>query len=300
MKALLKKYKARLLLVERLSRQSAATYYSEIKTFLAWLGEKGGDVQSAVQSADASVLIDYLAERESKDKISGRSLAKAISALRSFFRFVIESGIRLDNPAALLESPKKKASLPSVLSKEDVDALLGKIGTTTSAGLRDRALFELVYSSGLRISEAVSLNVQDIFFEEEVLKARGKGSKERLVPFGERAKKWLKEYLAAARPSLLKKDKATDALFLGRTGKRLGRKGIWKNYKKFALLNGTNSKLHSLRHSFATELLAGGADLRSVQELLGHSSISTTQIYTHVDTSRLKNEHQKYMPPLGV
>jgi len=295
MDGLLRKYKARLLMVERLSGLSAVTYFFEVRKFLEWLGGNGGDVRTA----EAPVLAAYLAAREAADGISGASLAKAIAALRSFFRFVIESGLRADNPAALLEGPGKKERLPDVLSKESVDSLLGQIDTGSAAGIRDRALVELIYSSGLRISEASALNVQDIYFEEGVLRVRGKGSKERLVPFGGSAEKWLKGYLAEARPLLLK-NKVTDALFLTRTGSRLGRKGIWKNYKKIAALNGTNSKVHSLRHSFATELLAGGADLRSVQELLGHSDISTTQIYTHLDTSRLKNEHRKYMPVLGV
>jgi integrase/recombinase XerD len=163
--------------------------------------------------------------------------------------------------------------------------------------VRDRALFELVYSSGLRVSEAVTLDLGDVFFKESVLRVMGKGSKERLVPFGGEAASALKRYLAESRPVLLGARRSS-ALFVTRMGKRLGRKGIWKNYKALAALNGTSSRLHTLRHSFATELLAGGADLRSVQELLGHRDITTTQIYTHVDVSRLREEHRKYMPEL--
>jgi integrase/recombinase XerD len=196
--------------------------------------------------------------------------------------------------------------IPEVLSRDEVDKLLSVIDTRSATGLRDRALFELVYSSGLRISEAVHLNLNDVFFKEGVLRVVGKGSKERLAPFGSEASKWLKDYLGSSRPVLLGAKVAvgvgagTNALFVTRRGERLGRKGIWKNYRALAGMNGTSSKLHALRHSFATELLQGGADLRSVQELLGHSDISTTQIYTHVDTSRLKSQHGKYMPTLGV
>jgi integrase/recombinase XerD len=158
-------------------------------------------------------------------------------------------------------------------------------------------LYELIYSAGLRISEAVRLNTEDIFLSENMAKVTGKGNKERLVVFGPDALHWIKRYLKEARPQLLGIRK-TKALFLGRSGKRLSRKGIWKNYKPIAINAGLSTKLHTMRHTFATELLAGGADLRSVQELLGHAEISTTQIYTHIDSSRLRDSHNKYLPRL--
>jgi integrase/recombinase XerD len=279
--------------VERLSRLSVETYLAEIRRFIDYAGE-------GAVAADSAALTRYLDERAVQDGIGPRSAAKAIAALRSFFRFVIDEGLRKDNPAGLLETPRREERLPEALPGEAVDALLALIKTDTPAGLRDRALFELVYSSGLRVSEAVGLDIDDCFFDEALVRVTGKGGKERFVPFGSAAETALRAYLNEARPHFLKTGRKSNALFLNRMGRRLGRKGIWKNYAALAAQNGVSSKLHSLRHSFATELLAGGADLRSVQELLGHADIATTQIYTHVAVSRLEEEHKKYMPRLEM
>jgi integrase/recombinase XerD len=291
-KALIEQYRSRLVSVERLSRLSVETYLAEIRRLLDYSGE------AEAGSADSAMLTRYLDQRMRRDGIDGRSAAKAIAALRSFYRFLIDSGLRKDNPASLLEAPRRQLRLPEALPAESIDALLSLIDTGAPAGLRDRALFELVYSSGLRVSEAVSLNIDDCFFNEAVVRVTGKGRKERLVPFGSAAEEALLRYLREGRPSLLKAGRKSNALFLNRLGQRLSRKGIWKNYAALAARNGTSSKLHALRHSFATELLSGGADLRSVQELLGHADISTTQIYTHVAVSSLEEAHKKYMPRL--
>jgi integrase/recombinase XerD len=180
-----------------------------------------------------------------------------------------------------------------------VEEMLNSVDTKGPLGIRDRTIFELIYSAGLRVSEVVSLNVVDIFFEEGIARVTGKGSKERLVIFGEEAEKWLKRYLLESRAELLGPRRSA-ALFVGRTGKRLSRKGIWKNYERVTTQMGMSSRLHSLRHSFATEMLSGGADLRSVQELLGHADLSTTQIYTHVDHSMLKEQHRRHIPELKL
>ncbi|GMO46618.1 MAG: site-specific tyrosine recombinase [Termitinemataceae bacterium] len=298
----LKAYRSRLLAVERKAILSVETYCSEMRFFLLWAGKHNISPSSATEND----LVLYLCERaqgifctgSDKNEINARSTAKAISALRSFFRFVIAKGYRKDNPAALLQAPKRQMSLPDVLPLETVDAMLALVKTDTANGIRDAALYELVYSSGLRVSEAVSLNVDDIFFDEAILRVTGKGSKQRLVPFGARAETALKRYFSEARPLLLGK-KQSVALFINRLGGRLSRKGIWKNYAALSKQNGTGTKLHTLRHSFATELLNGGADLRSVQELLGHSNLATTQIYTHVLPSKLKEAHDKFMPDIG-
>jgi integrase/recombinase XerD len=294
--SLLEAYRARLLTVERAAPLTVETYLFEIRRFLAYLNKNEEDVEG-IRRAGAPLLSDYLETRRVKDGIDRRSTAKALAALRSFFRWTIETGLRVDNPAALLETPKKTERLPVTLCRDKVDRLLAGIDISSAVGLRDRALFELIYSSGLRISEASALDVQDVFFAEGIVQVRGKGSKERLVPFGEEAKTWLKAYLRTGRPELLGA-KRSPALFLARRGARIGRKGIWKNYKGYAVREGAVSKVHALRHSFATELLAGGADLRSVQELLGHSDITTTQIYTHLDRARLKEAHRKHLPAL--
>jgi integrase/recombinase XerD len=178
-----------------------------------------------------------------------------------------------------------------------VDRLLALIDTRSPLGIRNRALYELIYSAGLRVSEAVALNTRDLFLSEKMTRVTGKGRKERLVVFGPDAVFWLRRYLTEVRP-FLAGHRQSPALFVTRSGKRLSRKGIWKNYAALATEAGISSRLHTLRHTFATDLLAGGADLRSVQELLGHADISTTQVYTHVNASLLKENHRRYLPRL--
>ena len=290
---LLERYYSWLLALERRSRLTAETYRLEIRRFLGWLAGE----HIPLLGVDPSSLTAYLDFRRSHDGIDPRSTAKAISALRSFFRYTVDEGFRQDNPAAVLEAPRRRVHLPEVLDRDRVDRLLALVPTDTPLGLRNRTLFELIYSAGLRVSEAVSLNTGDLDFTQSMARVVGKGNKERLALFGEEAAAWLKRYLAEARPHLAGKVRSP-ALFIGKTGKRLSRKGMWKNYMKLAGLAGLSSKLHTLRHSYATELLAGGADLRSVQELLGHADITTTQIYTHVDVSLLRESHRRYLPEL--
>ncbi|MDR3160402.1 MAG: tyrosine recombinase [Spirochaetaceae bacterium] len=291
--SLLEGYAARLLALERRSPSTAETYRLEIRRFLGWLEEK----HIPLSEAGSLSLAEYLDFRGSYDGLDPRSTAKAISALRSFFRYTVDEGFRQDNPAAILEPPGRRIHLPEVLDRERVDRLLSLVPTDTPLGLRNRTLFELIYSAGLRVSEAVSLNTGDLDFTQGLARVVGKGNKERLAPFGAEAAGWLKRYLAEARPRLAGKVRSP-ALFIGKTGKRLSRKGMWKNYMRTAKGAGLSSKLHTLRHSYATELLAGGADLRSVQELLGHADITTTQVYTHVDVSLLRESHRRYVPEL--
>ncbi|MCL2232349.1 MAG: tyrosine-type recombinase/integrase [Treponema sp.] len=291
---LLERYHSRLIALERRAPLTAETYRFEINRFLDWLaGEKLSLEETALTDVTR-----YLAYRRSVDGLDSRSVAKAISALRSFFRFLQEDGLNGSaHFVSLLQIPRRADRLPLVHSKEDVDRLFSLIDTASPLGIRNRALYELVYSAGLRISEAVSLNTERLFLSKFLARVRGKGSKERIVIFGPEAAHWLKRYIDEARPVLLKQ-RNSKALFINRSGKRLSRKGIWKNYCALAIEAGLGTKLHTLRHSFATELLAGGADLRSVQELLGHADISTTQIYTHIDQSRLRENHRKYLPSL--
>ncbi len=291
--AIMERYHSRLLALERRAPLTAETYETEVRHLLEWIELNDLDLMCI----DGTGISGYLDHRRVQDGLDSRSIAKAISALRSFFRFMADENLRPDNPVLILETPRRSMHLPSVLSREAVERMLETVDPGTPIGLRDRTIFELIYSAGLRVSEAVTLNVQDIFFEKGIARVRGKGSKERLVPFGEEAEKWLRLYLLDSRPKLAGAVR-TPALFIGRTGKRLSRKGIWKNYSAIAGIAGTSSKLHTLRHSYATELLAGGADLRSVQELLGHADLKTTQIYTHVDVSLLRENHRRFMPKL--
>jgi integrase/recombinase XerD len=291
---LLERYYSRLVALERRAPLTADTYRFEIRRFLDWLDEEG----LSLNEAGLSDVTRYLSHRRSADGIDSRSVAKAISALRSFSRFLEDDGNHGSTDfASLLQIPRRQDRLPEVHLKEDVDRLLSLIETESPLGIRNRALYELIYSAGLRISEAVSLNTQDVFLSKNLARVTGKGSKERLVIFGPDAAFWLKRYMNEGRPRLLE-GRSGKALFVNRDGKRLSRKGIWKNYSILAIQAGLSTKLHTLRHSFATELLAGGADLRSVQELLGHAEISTTQIYTHIDQARLKDSHRKYLPNL--
>lgn len=292
---------SRLIAQERRSPLTAETYRMEARRFLDWLAAEGLELELV----DSSGLSRYLDRRRKIDRIDSRSTAKAISALRSFFRFTMDESIRADNPAAVLEMPRQPLRLPEVLSRETVERLLNVVDSETPLGLRDRTIFELIYSAGLRVSEAVSLDLRDLELPDPVsgaaggiARVRGKGNKERLVVFGDVAAFWLRRYLKESRPTLVK-HRHSRALFVGRSGKRLSRKGIWKNYARSTSLAGTSSHLHALRHSFATELLSGGADLRSVQALLGHSDLATTQIYTHVDVSLLRESHRKFLPRLG-
>ncbi len=295
-KELLTKFCSRIIAIERKAQLTKECYRFEISCFLDFLEAE----KKNLAEVDASFLSAYLAMRRSADKIDSRTTAKAISALRSFFRFAFDERLVNDNPAFILESPKHSRRLPEVMDKETVETLLDNVNTKTYTGLRDKCLYELVFSAGLRVSEVSGLNIKDIDLEGGVAKVTGKGSKERIAVFGKEASERLKDYLLNVRPKLAGKTNKSKALFLSRNGKRLSRKGIWKNYAKAAALAGTSSRLHTLRHSFATGLLAGGADLRTVQELLGHADLATTQIYTHIDVNALRENHRRFLPRLNV
>jgi integrase/recombinase XerD len=229
--------------------------------------------------------------------ISQRSKARKLAAFRSFFKF-LERVEKMDsNPASRVRLPKVKAGLPKVLSCAEVEALLEKPDTARPLGLRDKAMFELLYATGLRVSELAELRITQVHLEPGYVVIRGKGDKERLVPLGEWASEALKAYLRDGRPRLLKEAQAKE-VFLNRNGSGLSRQGIWKIIKQYALEAGIQRTMspHVLRHSFATHLLENGADLRSLQVMLGHANISTTQIYTHVAQTRLKEIHRKHHP----
>ncbi|MFW5814328.1 MAG: site-specific tyrosine recombinase XerD [Spirochaetota bacterium] len=274
----------------RLSRGSVSTYVRDCRGFLVWLEENG----TTAQDVATTQIIDYLIARQQEDGIDQRTIAKTISALRSLFHYLVLEGEREDNPATLVEVPRMAHRVPGVLDLEEVERLLAAIEVDGPLGLRDRALFELIYSCGLRISEAVELTVDRVYLAERLIRVRGKGDRERLVPMGEHALHWLRRYLDEARGKLAKRPE--NALFLNNRGQQLSRKGMWKRFREIVAKAGVDAKVHTLRHSFATHLLEGGADLRAVQELLGHADISTTQIYTHVDRDELATYHADFHP----
>jgi integrase/recombinase XerD len=276
-----------------LSPTTIATYVAEARAFEAFLAQCG----RTADQADVQDVEEYLAERRLR-RIDPRTLAKAASAIRAFYRFLVLEGRMAANPARLVDAQRSSMKIPRYLPAEDIEKLLDACDPSQVLGIRDRALFELIYSCGLRVSEAVGLTVDRISLKESALRVMGKGSKERMVPLGERAKEQIRRYLSEGRPSLCA-HRPADELFLGRGGKKLSRKTVWKTFKKLALAAGLEAKVHTLRHSFATHMLQGGADLRSVQELLGHADIGTTQIYTHVSQEMLKKTHEEFHPRGG-
>jgi integrase/recombinase XerD len=277
----------------RLSQTTVATYTTETRAFLSFL-EGQGKSAAAAEAVDVSA---WLVSRQVQN-IDARTLAKAASAIRAFFRFLILEGLMGSNPARLVDAPRVAMRIPRYLRAEEIELLLDACEAAQPLGIRDRALFELIYSCGLRVSEAVCLTIERVSLEQGVVRVLGKGSRERMVPMGERAKRDLQRYLAETRPALSAR-KPTSILFLGRGGRKLSRKTVWKAFKRLALKAGLEGKVHSLRHSFATHLLQHGADLRSVQELLGHVDIGTTQIYTHVSQEALKRTHEAFHPRGG-
>lgn len=270
---------------------TVSAYTADARAFIAFLDAAGKS------PADAAIgdVAAWAAARQLHGA-EARTLAKANSALRSLYRFLADEGLVGSNPARLLDAPRVPMRIPRCLAPEEVDRLLAGADLSDPVGLRDAALFELVYSCGLRASEAVDLTAGRVSLEEGIVRVMGKGSRERLVPMGGRAKVAMARYLAEARPVLARAGRPSDALFLGRLGRKLSRKTVWRAFKRLAALAGLEAKVHTLRHSFATHLLSGGADLRSVQELLGHADIATTQIYTHVSQDALRRVHNTLHP----
>ncbi|MCI6592036.1 MAG: tyrosine recombinase [Spirochaetia bacterium] len=285
---LLNQFYTDLLLVKRDSEQTAITYKISAEEFLNWL------VTEHIKLKDVSVqnLLYYIIKRK-EDGCSELTIAKDISGLRAFGDYLERKGMWSENPAMELDKPKAARNLPKVLSIEQIDSLLDSIDKTSLSGKRDDALFELVYSCGLRISEVCTLKLANLHLEERLILVHGKGDKERLVPFGDRAYEKILVYLNEVRPELVKGRNVAE-LFVNYRGEPISRKGVWKRFKELEALSGVEAKVHTLRHSFATHLLQGGADLRSVQELLGHSDLSTTTIYTHVTDKQLEEAHEKY------
>ena len=279
-----------LILVKRTSEQTAATYKLSAKDFLLWLQSE----HIKLNSVTPKELTFYFASRKVTD-VTELTLAKDMSALRALGDYLVRKNYWKENHMLLLDRPKIHREIPKVLDINQIEKLLGAIDTTTLLGQRDDALFELIYSCGLRISEACDLTTTHVHLNEHLILVHGKGDKERLIPFGGKAEEKLTNYIKNVRP-LLVKEKVVPQLFVNYKGDPISRKGVWKRFQELEVISGVDSKVHTLRHSFATHLLAGGADLRSVQELLGHSDLSTTQIYTHVTDCQLENIHEKYFP----
>ncbi|MGB1541317.1 MAG: site-specific tyrosine recombinase XerD [Cycloclasticus sp.] len=269
-----------------LSDNTLAAYKTDINLFSKWLKKRHKSLLS-VEPSDVSL---YLADRLGQG-ISARSSARLLSSLKRFYIFLIREGRLSEDPTVSIAAPKLGRSLPATLSETDVDDLLAAPDTSTALGYRDRAMLEVLYASGLRVSELVGLKLSEINFRQGVLRVMGKGNKDRLVPIGEEAiiEQWRLEILG---------DKKTEVVFPTNRGAGMTRQGFWHIIKRYATHSGINKEVspHVLRHAFATHLLNNGADLRVVQLLLGHSDLSTTQIYTHIAKERLKDIHEKFHP----
>lgn len=280
-----------------LSENTLAAYRTDLKKFVSWIASKSSEqLQDRLIHADRKMIMAYLSELEHQ-AISSRSRARLLSSLRRFYAYLLREKIIEIDPVALIDAPKLGRSLPKTLTEEDVEALLMAPDTSSLLGLRDRVLFEVLYATGLRVSELVELLLNQVNLQQGVIRVTGKGNKERLVPLGEEAIAWLTEYISHARADLLN-GKVSDALFVTKRGGAMTRQAFWYLIKRYATLANIEPTIspHTLRHAFATHLLNHGADLRVVQMLLGHSDLSTTQIYTHVAKARLKSMHEDHHP----
>ena len=276
-----------------LSDNTLAAYRNDLNQFALWLEQ---NKVSNLLSAERAQLMDYLALRSEQQR-SPRSSARLLSSLRRFYTWCRREHLIEEDPTRLLAAPKLGRSLPDTLSEEEVEKLLDAPDCKTSRGLRDRSMLEMLYATGLRVTELVSLQLHQVNLRQGVVRVTGKGQKERLVPMGEVAIDWLRRYLQEARPELAVAD-MSEALFLTNRKSSMTRQAFWYLIKRYARQVGIQAPLspHTLRHAFATHLLNHGADLRAVQMLLGHSNISTTQIYTHVARARLQALHAQHHP----
>ncbi len=291
--ALIEQFRDYLWLERGLSDNTISSYTSDLKLFANWLTEHS----QSLQKASPEDVLQYLASRV-QSGMSARTTARLLSSLKRFYTLLCREGVIEKDPTALVDAPKTGRSLPVSLSEPQVELLLAAPDLSTPEGLRDRAMLELTYSSGLRVSELISLGLAQVNIHSAVMRIMGKGNKERLLPVGDVALEHLEQYLHSARDELLKGQGTCDKMFVTRRGGGLTRQAFWYRVKKYAQLAGIRQSLspHTLRHAFATHLVNNDADLRVVQLLLGHSSISTTQIYTHVAAERLKSLHAEHHP----
>jgi len=275
-----------------LSKNTLGAYRADLMTL--WRGLAERDIR--IEHAEKADLLDFIAKRV-ENGAKPRSTARQLSSFRRFFRYIMREGLRDSDPTADIEMPRIGRSLPITLTEEEVDTLLHGPNTDEPLGHRDRAMLELLYATGLRVSELINLKQSEVNFNQGVLRIVGKGDRERLIPLGEESQRWLRDFLDGPRMEILL-ERQTDYLFPTRRGDRMTRQAFWHIIKRYAQKADIDKKLspHSLRHAFATHLLNRGADLRVVQLLLGHSDLSTTQIYTHVAQERMKDLHGQHHP----
>lgn len=278
---------------EGLSPNTVAAYKKDLEIYQAWLVDQNQLGFEFASRYDIEAFMIYLQAGGRKEK----SNARLLSTLKRFYQWAVVNSLFESDPTALLKAPKVPKSLPSVITEKQVENLLDAPDVTTALGIRDRAILELMYASGLRVSEVVELPFEQLNLSAGLVQVTGKGSKERIVPIGELAIEWIERYIKESRPILVK-NRWIETLFISRIGRTMTRQTLWHRVKNLAFEAGIHNKLspHTLRHAFATHLINHGADLRTVQLLLGHSDLSTTQIYTHVAKERLHKLHQQHHP----
>jgi len=290
---LLEEYSNYLLIDRMLSENTIKSYEFDLQSFFTFLRNE----KRAIKDVEKSDLQQYLAHLYDLG-FATTTASRHLSTIRSFYEYLMIEGQIKASPCEFVESPKLPKNLPIILNLEEVTRLLDSFTDATVYGVRNKAMIELIYASGMRVSELLNLNLDDLYLEMGFVRCMGKGSKERIVPIGEVATEALEAYLRGSRQEFLKASRQQDALFLNRHGGRMSRQGFWKILKEQAKVAGIEKEIspHKLRHSFATHLIENGADLRIVQELLGHASISTTQIYTHVGKSHLRKVIEESHP----
>ena len=282
------------IIVERgLSENTIAGYDYDIKDYLSFLNKKN---INRISEKDTAFILEYLIALQ-KAKLSPKTRERRICAIKGFYKFFVQEKKLKSDPSKFIELPKKGLKLPDILSVAEIERIITAPNTKTAKGLRDHTMLELLYATGIRVSELINIKIADVNMHACFVKIFGKGSKERLIPISITAKKSLEKYIQTARQKILK-NKTSRYIFIARAGKPMTRQGFWKNLKKYANASGITKKItpHTFRHSFATHLVEGGADLRSIQIMLGHSDISTTQIYTHIASERLKEIHTRFHP----
>jgi len=294
MKALLEEFVSYLSIERGLSKNTISSYRTDLVHFIEHLATNAIDDVDKVTRQD---IMNYLLRLKEKG-ISSNSISRALVAIKMFYRFLVQEKLAKEDVAGVMESPKLIRPLPNVLGASEVDKLLTAPDLRDWIGIRDKAALELMYATGMRVSELVELSMDGLNLDVGFIKCRGKGDKERIVPIGKAAKEAVERYAAKVRPKLQKKGGQDSHLFLSRLGRKVSRVSFWKMIKKNAKLARIKKGItpHTLRHSFATHLLERGADLRVVQEMLGHADISTTQFYTHINKERLKSIHKQFHP----
>lgn len=294
METFIKEYLAHLKLEKNLSDNTISSYRNDLKSFNDFLHDLNINDPFEITTDHLNGFFKLLKELG----LVGSSAARYFSSLKGFFLFLIRNKYIVKNPIEKISAPKTSKKLPGVLDVSEVEKILSFPDVSNKLGLRDKAILELFYACGTRVSELINLKVNDLFLYDEVIRVLGKGSKERLIPIGSSAIKWINEYLTKSRPLLMKKMKSENYLFLNSRSTKLSRMGVWKIIERYVKEAEIKKDVHphTFRHSFATHLLEGGADLRAVQEMLGHADISTTQIYTHIDRDYIKQVHKQYHP----